>query len=345
MNVSVVIPVFNEERHIQSVLRGLFTQDWKQPFEIIIVDGKSTDRTVPRIQEMISMAPEGIDVRVLSNPERHIPRSLNMAIEAARGEIILRLDGHTVPPPDFLTRSVQSLTSINFNGIVGGRCNIQPGAPTLMARGIARALAHPLGSGNALYRSFDSNRAEPKQRVVVDTVPFGCFTKKLWIELGGYDEELLSAEDYDFAFRARIRGASVVLDPLLVLSYFARPSLKALAEQYFRYGSWTARLLKKHRRVSAARKLVPLLLVTSTLVLTFISPVIGVVWVSFYLLSLSLVIVWHSLRQRYTVREALTMLAALVITHWSYGLGNIAGFLSRRKTDHRSTGVATVTPK
>lgn len=334
MYVSVIIPVYNERRYIDRVLEGLFAQDWTQPFEIIIVDGNSTDGTVDKVNEMRVHAPRWIDIRVLGNPHRHIPRSLNIAAAAARGTILIRLDGHTVPPSDLIRRSVEGLKSIQFKGIAGGRIEIRPSTSRLLAEGISEAVAHPLGTGNATYRSTTPSNAKENSLLSVDTVPFGAFTKELWSELGGFDEQMLSAEDYDFAFRARKRGYFVVLDPQLVIRYFARPNLRALAQQYFRYGYWTTRLIIKHREVPAIRKLVPFGLVLSTGALTAIEPIVGGIWVILYVGSLLGMLLWDSPRKRKGLRKSLVMLIALILAHWSYGLGNLAGLLPRRKVHY-----------
>jgi GT2 family glycosyltransferase len=96
--------------------------------------------------------------------------------------------------------------------------------------------------------------------MAVDTVPFGCFRKSLWQELGGLDERLRSNEDYDFNFRVRERGLKVLLDPTIRCTYYARPTIRALVRQYGRYGWWKARMLLHHPRSIRWRQLIPAML-------------------------------------------------------------------------------------
>ena len=178
-------------------------------------------------------------VRIVDNPARNIPTALNLGIREARGEIIVRMDAHSVPSIGYVQRCVE-LLSENKASVVGMPWHIKPGAASLMARAIALAVSHPFGIGDVKYRLTNL----PAQ--LVDTVPFGAFKKSLWAELGGFNELLLTNEDYDFNYRVRKSKGSVLLDNGAHCDYFARPSLKQLAAQYTRYGSWKARMIIRH---------------------------------------------------------------------------------------------------
>jgi GT2 family glycosyltransferase len=122
--------------------------------------------------------------------------------------------------------------------VVGVPCRIQPGDSTTTARAIAIAVSHSFGIGDAKYRLTNGAGQED-----VDTVAFACFRKSLWTELHGFDETLLTNEDYDFNYRAKVRGGRVLLDRSEYCDYFARPTLTDLAKQYLRYGQWKARMI------------------------------------------------------------------------------------------------------
>lgn len=249
--VSVVIPCYNEERHIAQVLAGLARQWDAKAYEIVVVDGMSSDRTREEIARFRKERPE-VEVRVVDNPARNIPAALNLGIGAARGEIVVRMDAHSVPSANYVRRCVEVLQS-GAASIVGMPWRIRPGAKTVTARAIAVAVAHPFGIGDAKYRLMGEGSAEQHE---VDTVPFGAFRKELWRELCGYNEALLANEDYDFNYRARLRGRRVVLDTAARSDYFARATLGALAAQYFRYGVWKARMVRLHPRSIRVRQLV-----------------------------------------------------------------------------------------
>jgi GT2 family glycosyltransferase len=134
-------------------------------------------------------------------------------------------------------------------------CRVQPGDESVTARAIALAVSHPFGIGDAKYR-LGTNGDKLEAQEEVDTVAFACFSKSLWSRLGGFDEKLLTNEDYDFNYRVRAHGERVMLDRLEHCDYFARPTLAKLASQYGRYGTWKARMIRARPRSTKLRQLV-----------------------------------------------------------------------------------------
>src|SRR5260370_25990298 len=232
--VSVVIPCYNEERFIAKALEQLAGQYEKGRFEIIVVDGMSEDHTRDLVAEFKAKHP-GLWVTIIDNPKRNIPTALNLGVSAARADIIARMDAHAVPSEGYIRRCVEVLGQHNA-GVVGMPCRVRAGTNTLLARAIANAVSHPFGIGDAKYRLSKGAALQEE----VDTVAFACFRKSLWKELGGFNESLLTNEDYDFNYRVRLAGREVILDRSAHCDYFARTTAKALASQYLRYGGLTA---------------------------------------------------------------------------------------------------------
>jgi succinoglycan biosynthesis protein ExoA len=265
-SVSVVIPCYNEERFIGKVLENLAGQYDEGGYEIVVVDGMSTDGTRAVIDAFRASHPD-LDVRVVDNPARNIPAALNLGINEARGQVVVRMDAHSVASPNYVRRCVEVLRGGGAD-VVGMPWRIRPGADTAAARAIALAVAHPFGIGDAKYRLSGESEAARE----VDTVPFGSFRRELWQSLGGFNEELLANEDYDFNYRARQRGKRVLLDTSEHCEYFARPTVGALAAQYFRYGTWKARMLRLHPRSVRARQLAAPLFVLSLALSAALAP-------------------------------------------------------------------------
>jgi len=325
--VSIVIPCLNEERFIGKVLESLAAQYQSERFEIIIVDGLSTDRTREVIASFNAANPS-VQIHVIDNPERHIPKALNLGIDAARGEIIVRMDAHSIPSAGYVRRCVKVLTESD-TAVIGMPWKICAGSESLMARAIALAVAHPFGIGDAKYR-LNVSRAE-----YVDTVPFGAFRKTLWSRLGGFNEKLLANEDYDFNYRVRKDGGLVLLDADEHCNYVARATLGDLAKQYWRYGSWKAQMVKLQPASLRWRHLVAPAFVVS-LVLTAVLSLFWPMGVWLFLLaagSYSLLAVVFSLQLALTNRDlSLVFLLPLIFLtiHLSWGTSFVAGLFTRR---------------
>jgi glycosyltransferase involved in cell wall biosynthesis len=261
--VSVIIPCYNEEATIGDTLSAIHGQTFpRAEMEAVISDSMSTDRTRAVIADFQRLHPE-LAVRVVENRARAIPAALNRAIEAAQGEIIVRMDAHSKPYPDYVENCVRALEE-GRGANVGGVWEIQPGAPGWVAAGIAAAAAHPLGAGDAAYRLKPEAGA-------VDTVPFGAYRKSLVEAIGAFDESLLSNEDYEFNVRVRRAGKTVWLDPRIRSVYFARSDFGALARQYARYGFWKARMLRRYPETLRWRQFIPPVFVASVVLLLALS--------------------------------------------------------------------------
>lgn len=262
-HVSVVVPCRNERHTIGPLLEAIARQDYPtEEMEVVIADGRSTDGTL-KVVDAFALSHRELDIRVVDNPSRTIPAGLNRAIQASRGDVILRLDAHSKPDPDYVSRALKVLRRTEAAN-VGGRWRIKPSADTLIARSIARAVSHPVGAGGARYRT----NGEPGP---VETVPFGAFPRA-WIErVGPFNEDLLSNEDYEYNVRLRRAGGMIWFDPHIRTDYYARATLGDLARQYARYGFWKARMLLRYPTSIHVRQVLPALFTLTILMLLSLS--------------------------------------------------------------------------
>ena len=321
MTVSVVIPCRDEAEFIAELLEAARAQE--QPLsEIIVVDNGSTDRSVEIVQSFAASHPSP-PIRVLRCERPGAAAALNTGIRAAIGEVIVRLDGHSRPRPDYIRRAIAHLAEPRA-GVVGGVWEINPGATTLRARAIAQAVASRLGTGGAAYRHKNAYRAPTD----VDTVPFGCYRRALWTELNGYDDELLVVEDGDFNYRARQAGYRVILDPDIVCVYFPRRRLRTLGRQYLRYGWWKIPMLERHPGAIRIRQLIPLGFVTLIVALAIASIFFAAGRAALLaLLTVYTVVILGSAlyvaRRAQDVRLWPPIAAAFAIIHFAWGLGGL----------------------
>lgn len=228
-SVSIIIPCRNEERAIELCLMSVREQDYRGIVEILCVDGRSTDKT----REIITrIAAEDGRVRLIDNPYRVVPHAMNMGIEAAKGDVIVRLDAHSSYPPDYVRRCVQGLVETgawNYGGVFVNRVP----SDGVMARTIAALTNHPFGVGNAHFR-------HARQRREVDTVPFGCFPREVFKKVGLFDERLVRNQDNELNARIWRAGGRIVLDPSIQIFYQNQGTLRGLLRQAGWTGSWNA---------------------------------------------------------------------------------------------------------
>lgn len=317
-DVSIIIPCRNEAETIELLLEALYTQKFpRERLEVIIADGISEDSTRQKIAAYQAKHPD-LTIKVVDNPKRIIPAALNRAIEASTGDYVIRLDAHSIPREDYISCSVQGLEN-NLAENVGGVWDIAPQNDTAMAKAIAAAAGHPLAVGGAKYRFAD--KAE-----YVETVPFGAWRRNTLQALGGYDETLLTNEDYELNTRLSQQGGRIYLDPQIRSLYFARQDLPSLAKQYWRYGYWKAQMLKRYPGSLKLRQALPPLLVAGLALLLVLAIAFKTLMPLFlltlglYLLILIGIGVQIALQKKDIIMIPLVA-AAIAVMHFSWGSG------------------------
>ena len=327
--VSVIVPCYNEQATIRLLLEAVCRQSVPAgDMEVIIADGMSTDRTREEVAFFQHEHPD-LAVHLVDNPGRSIPAALNCAIAASQGKYIVRLDAHSVPAPDYVSCCIENLAE-NRAENVGGVWEIRPLGNGRVQRGIAIAAAHRLGVGDARYR-YTSEAA------YVDTVPFGSFRRDLFERYGRFDESLLSNEDYEFNARLRQQGGRVWLDPRIRSTYFARPDLKALSKQYWRYGYWKWRMLRRYPKTLRWRQGLPPVFVLSMAALLVLAPFwdLARILLAVEILMYALVLAAGAIpaaRRHGDPGLALVIPIAIATMHFSWG----SGFLFSMLTTARS---------
>ena len=325
-SVSVVIPCRNEAEFIAELLDAVRAQELP-PVETIVVDNGSIDGSVAIVEAYAARHP-GMPIRVLQCARPGAAAAMNTGIRAATGEVIVRIDGHSRPRPDYIRRAVAHLDEPKA-GVVGGVWEIVPGAPTLRARAIALAVRSRLGSGGAAYRHSDAHSA-PRD---VDTVPFGCYSRALWKTLNGYDDELLVVEDGDFNYRVRQAGYRVILDPDIRCVYVPRRRMRTLGRQYLHYGWWKIPMLIRHPGAVRIRQLIPLGFITTVVLLAFASTLFPIA--KTMLLALlavyGIAVIGSALyvaRRAGDLRLWLPVAGAFAVIHFAWGLGGLTHLLT-----------------
>ena len=325
---SVIIPCYNERATIHLLLDALLDQTYPQGMmEVVIADGGSTDGTQAAIEDWRDQH-SNLRVTVVKNPSRTIPAALNRAINASVGEIIVRMDAHSKPSPDYVERAVTAVLEERGQN-VGGVWDIQPSSDHWIARSIAAAAAHPIGVGDARYRYSD-------QAAYVDTVPFGAFKRELLEQVGMFDETLLTNEDYELNTRIRQAGGKIWFDPQIRSVYFARGNLSTLARQYWRYGYWKLQMLRRYPHTIRWRQALPPLFVAALILLVLSAPFVrAALWILVIILAIYaftlLLAGAHLAIKHKSVSLWLGVPLAIACMHLAWGAGFLWGLLNPQK--------------
>lgn len=259
--VSVLMPVRNERAFIQRSVAAVLAQDYPHDrLEIIIADGLSNDGTRDAIKAMQLKNP---NVNLIDNPGKIVATGLNAALRVAKGEIIVRVDGHCEIARDYVSRCVSHLMDPRVD-CVGGP--LETVGETYAARAIAAAMSSSFGVGGSAFR------VGTREAKFVDTVAFPGFRRETIQLAGPFDEELVRNQDDEYSYRVRKLGGCLLLAPDIQSRYYSRASFRKLWKQYFQYGYWKVRVLQKHSRQMSARQFVPPIFVVTLLLLSLTAP-------------------------------------------------------------------------
>ena len=355
-HVSIIIPIYNEKKYIRQLLNSLLKQDYpKDRFEILLIDGSSEDGTREEIKRIMDSSPEfsHLSILVLDNPDRIVPCALNIGIKEAKGKYIIRMDAHSEYAPDYVSKCVEWLEKSNIAN-VGGPITSLSGSDSFIARAICLGLSHAFGVGNSKFRT--SQKAE-----YVDTVTFGAWPKRIFTEVGLFDERLIRNQDIEFNARIRQGGGKIYLTPEIQSYYHCRDSLGGLWRQNFENGKWVVYTKAVAPYTLSWRHFIPFVFVASLIgsislsvvlfwlelfpvspiaqfrfgILSGLSLVLPAVIFGFY--TLANIISSALLSYKHGFRYFFMLPIVFATLHFSYGLGSIRGLLTLRKWVAKNT--------
>lgn len=318
--VSIILPVLNESKYIERCVKSLMNNTYdRQKVEILVVDGGSNDGT----REIVTkLASEDRRVRLIDNPGRILAAGINIGIESARGDVLIRMDGHAEAEKDFIEMNIEVLNEHSDAWCVGGA--ITTINQTYTGKVIAAAMSCPVGVGDARFRTGNYEGYS-------DTVAFGAYRKELFEKIGLLDENLLRTEDDDLHFRLRQAGGKIYISRKIRSKYFPRSSIVKVWRQYFQYGYWRIPTIMKHSQPATVRQVVPVLFVLGWIVL-----IIGallwqpawyvlVAYAGLYIIGLLAGAILAIKKNGFGVGIATPIV--FPILHFGYGIGSLWGFI------------------
>lgn len=314
--VSVVMPVYNEEKYIEKCVESLLLQDYPmENMEWIFVDGCSDDRTVALLEGYQAKYPDLI--RILHNPHKIVPYAMNIGIAASKGKYVVRLDAHADYAADYISKCVHYLETTDAEN-VGGVAETK--ANGFMGGAISKMLSSKFGVGNSQFRTNGESG-------YVDTVPFGAFRREVFAKYGGYDERLVRNQDNEMNYRIRKNGGKIYLSNDIRLSYYCRDTVKGIASMAQKNGMWNIITMKLCPGSMGWRHFIPLMFVLSIVGLGLLGLVHGAFWA---LLGLELALytlldLTFAAKLAESVKEFFALLMLFPVFHTVYGTGSILG--------------------
>ncbi|MEN9687150.1 MAG: hypothetical protein RL381_162 [Actinomycetota bacterium] len=312
-SISVILPVLNEEAHIESAINSILSQDYLGRFEVILAIGPSHDRTLEIAQELSRKDPR---VVLVDSPSGRTAAGLNLALAKSESPVVVRVDGHAHIPNNYLSLVIEILSktgAVNVGGVMAAV------GTTPFESAVAGAMRSPLGVGASRFHTGG-------EAGEVDTVYLGAFRREALLAIGGFDERFTRAQDWELNFRLRENGGIVYFDPRLHVTYRPRSSVRALAKQYFEYGRWRRVVSRRHSGTINLRYLAPpfaLVGFTLSLIAGFFNPLLFIPAAIYILFVLGASVAIAS-----SIREYFLLLAVIPTMHFAWG----AGFISSPKT-------------
>jgi glycosyltransferase involved in cell wall biosynthesis len=319
-HVSVILPVRNEGDYIRRSLEAVCSQDYPaDKMEIIVADGMSEDETPDIVREFQRKFPQ---LKLIDNPGKIVPTGLNIALQHAAGEVVIRVDGHCQIAPDYVSRCVHHLQHQGVEAVGGPMETI---GETRMARAIALAMRSPFGVGGSAFRTVMG------KTMFVDTVPFPAYSRRVMEKAGAFDEELVRNQDDEYNYRLRKMGNLVLLAEDVRSQYYSRSSLRSLWVQFFQYGFWKVRVLQKHPAQMRLRQFAPPFFVSGLGAAAIAALWFSWGWIPLALLAgayLSTSIAFAIVSGRgASWRTRLALPLATLLMHLAYGLGFLSGLI------------------
>ena len=330
--MAVVIPTLNEERFIENCLTSVMEQTF--PFgamDVMVVDGGSKDRTREIVQRISDSHP---NVRLIDNPGRIQSIAFNIGVRASSAPYIVRLDAHATYNKVYIEKCLEIFSADaevlgcapELVGNVGGVCAIRPQHAALIAETSAILNQVKFGIGGAAFRVG-------AKAGFVDTVPFGCFPRKVIDEIGGMREDLARGEDNEYNSRIHKAGYKVYLNPEVVCTYFSRDTIRANMKQMYANGVSIGKLLYIDRASVGLRHLVPLFFVLSLVVSLIMgciyTPILLLLAAIFGLYTFAALLATALACVKFGWKYFLTLPMMFFLVHISYGWGTIVGMLRR----------------
>lgn len=317
IKVTVILPVLNEENHIEECLKSILNQDYsKKQMELLIIDGGSSDNTIDIINEYMN---DYSYINLYKNPEKTVPTALNIGIFNSKGEFIIRMDAHTIYHPTYVSTCINLLENRNIDNVGGPMRAV---SHSYVGKAIAATHHCIFGLGGGRFHN-------EKYEGYVKTVYLGAFRKNIFDKIGYFNPLLVRNQDIELNSRILQHGGKIFLTPKIISYYQSRVTIAELWKQNFNNGKWNIFTILTHRDSLSIRHFIPLLFIISIVLLAFLgfySSIFLQIFILMMIIYISLSLLFSTIL---SIKKGIQLLPILPIVfytlHFSYGFGSIAG--------------------
>lgn len=325
MLVSFIIVAYNAEKFLEKSLECLKKQDYDhKKIEVLLVDSNSTDKTKEIMINFKKNNNDFYNIVVLDNLKKTLPCGWNVALEKSNGEAIVRVDAHSTFDNDFIKQNVLELE--NGEDIVGGHRISIASDDTNWKKTLLISEQSLFGSGIAKYR-------REEKRKYVNTLAHAMYRKKVFDDVGKYNEKLARTEDNEMHYRMREKGYKFLLSPNIKSYHHARNTFAGMMKQKYENGKWIGITLKYCPKCFSLYHFVPLFFVLgiifSIIIACVFTPIflellLGL-YILFNIINLAIVFINNGFKFIY-----FTIPFILFSLHICYGVGTIIGMQKRK---------------
>lgn len=320
--VSALLVTRNEKDYIRMSLMSLIEQTYPHDkYEIIIVDGESSDGTLDVIKELQdTYNSESFSISVVPNPKKILATGWNIGIQSAKGDYVVRIDAHASADKDFIEKSVETMQRVDAV-CVGGKLISKSlnGEDDV----ISYVLSSPFGVGNSSFRVSE-------EEGYADTAVYGLYKKEIFEKAGYYDEKMVRNQDIEMHSRIKKVGGKFYFNPEIKCTYYTRNTVKKMLKQAYGNGQWNMVLLKRGSGALSIRHLIPFLFVLGVIgsvILSFLHPLFWYIGIAVVLLHLALGL-YFATKKTKNIKQIIIMPILFISLHFAYGLGYIRGIFN-----------------
>ena len=336
MLVSLCIIAKDEEKHLPNLIQSLISQTFnKSDTEIVFSIAPSKDKTMEIVTDFKNQYEnEYHSIKILNNEKIRQAPGLNLAIKNSTGDVIIRVDAHSILPADFVNNNIKGIE--DGEDIVGGVTNAVCENKSRWSNFLYQVDSSSFGGGIAAFR----NQTSKKQ--YVKTLANGCYKKEVFEKIGYFNEELIRSEDNEFCYRARQNGYKIAMYANIYNDYYVRSTLKGLLKQKFGNGLWvlyTSKIMTP--KIFSLYHFVPFLFVLA-MIFTALCPLLAFAGISLFFCFIPMMafygayflfLFFNIIGEIIKTKNFLLIFSFpfYFLIHLSYGLGSIKGLFKRKR--------------